>query len=69
LAHKDELTDAESSKFGRLKAILSTSDLNKCLDMYSKLTGAYEAEKHEVTTKFKVNFGGATNQDDTIDID
>lgn len=58
LALKETLTDEEQERFKRLRSILSTSDLNKVIDTYAKLTGSYEAEKHEVTTKFNVNFGG-----------
>lgn len=57
MAQKDSLTEIEESKFNRLRSIISTTDLNKAIDLYGKLTGAFEAEKHEVNHSFKVNFG------------
>lgn len=69
MAQKDILTDEEQERFRRLRSIISTSDLNKVIDTYAKLTGSYEAEKHLLTTKFEVKFGGtATLKENNSDI-
>jgi hypothetical protein len=73
LAQQDELTEIELDKFRRMRSIMSTSDINKAVDILAKLTGAYEPEKKEVTNTYKVSFGNEAqlkeNNKEVIDID
>lgn len=65
------LTEEQEKKFNRLKSIMTTADFNRMMDTLAKLTGSYEAEKHEVTQTWVAGFGGdpILPENNTIDIE
>jgi len=57
LSLKDDLTDKEVAKLGRLTELVKGSDVMRAKDMICRIIGAYEPEKIEVSNKvFKVGF-------------
>ena len=70
LAMLDRLSDVEQAKFDRLRRIISARDATKAVEVIGKMTGSFEPEKKEVTTKFTVEWGTAPPKqiDNTIDI-
>lgn len=67
-----ELSEDDELKFRRLKAIMTTKDYNKAVELIGRLTGSFEPEKVDVTQTFTVDWGGTKLSETTkpvIDID
>lgn len=68
-----KLSKEDDAKFRRLKAIMTTKDYNKAVELIGRLTGSFEPEKVEVKSNFQVSWGEQPKIQETtkpvIDVD